>query len=466
MNFKTGRSHSVSFSFLIATLFTIAGIGFGLLTVKISDDLISMQQKGQQIIKLQGELTHLDEVLTMSSRMAVTTGDSRWEQRYQEFEPKLADTLKTLVKMHPQDVRDIQRTEAANNKLVAMEKKSLELVKAKKKEEALKILFSTDYEKEKADYSLASTDFYKSFVSSLNMRQSKFVLIKFYFFLFLFFAFASWVAIYHRAKNQTLTLALANQRLDQTVVEQNQQLMNASRLSALGELAVGVAHEINSPLTVIGMRIEQLETGIRSASMHTSDVLRNMDLIKKTVERISKIINGLRIVGRDGNLSDSEKVPISSVIEETVNLCGERFRQNGVQLEVVRNSDYNCRVDCRPVQISQVLLNLLNNSYDALMSLDQKWIKIEVSVKREFLEISVTDSGTGIRNELVNKVMQPFFTTKEVGKGTGLGLSISRRIMDNHRGQLMIDSTSPHTRFVILLPRTEEEKIITSVKSV
>ena len=106
-------------------------------------------------------------------------------------------------------------------------------------------------------------------------------------------------------------------------------------------------------------------------------------------------------------------------------------------------------------QISQVLLNLLNNAHDAIKELGEnpKWIQIDVHKKDEkYIQLSVTDCGHGIPKQHLNKIMQPFFTTKEVGKGTGLGLSISSEIIKNHGGSLTYDAQSKHTRFVIELP--------------
>jgi signal transduction histidine kinase len=110
------------------------------------------------------------------------------------------------------------------------------------------------------------------------------------------------------------------------------------------------------------------------------------------------------------------------------------------------------------VQISQVLLNLLNNAFDAVQSLANKWVRIEVSTGPDLISIAVTDGGRGIPREIAEKAMQPFFTTKPVGKGTGLGLSISNAIAEAHRGRLWIDSRGPNTRIVLSVPRTHSSR--------
>jgi C4-dicarboxylate-specific signal transduction histidine kinase len=105
-----------------------------------------------------------------------------------------------------------------------------------------------------------------------------------------------------------------------------------------------------------------------------------------------------------------------------------------------------------------VLLNLLNNAFDAVCDLPKPWVQVEANAVGNHVEISVTDSGSGIPAEIRNRIMQPFFTTKEAGKGTGLGLSISHGIASEHGGKLYIDEQSPHTRFVLVLPSRQEEE--------
>ncbi|HEX4924120.1 MAG TPA: ATP-binding protein, partial [Bdellovibrionales bacterium] len=113
-------------------------------------------------------------------------------------------------------------------------------------------------------------------------------------------------------------------------------------------------------------------------------------------------------------------------------------------------------IACRPTQISQVLLNLLNNAHDAVAEQTEKWVKLDVRDLGDSVELSVTDSGAGIPPEIQEKIMQPFFTTKQIGEGTGLGLSISKGLVDSHHGQLRLDAKSKNTRFVVLLPKTQQ----------
>lgn len=108
---------------------------------------------------------------------------------------------------------------------------------------------------------------------------------------------------------------------------------------------------------------------------------------------------------------------------------------------------------CRPVQISQVILNLLNNAYDAIQPLDERWIHIAAFKKDQYIELQITDSGLGIPRDVAEKIMQPFYSTKDVGKGTGLGLSISSGIVRDHGGELVLDVGAKNTRFIVRFPR-------------
>lgn len=243
----------------------------------------------------------------------------------------------------------------------------------------------------------------------------------------------------------------------QMILNQQQSLMTSSKMSALGEMAGGVAHEINTPLAVIGMRVEQMEECVKEGDLDGFDFADGLNVIKNTVERIAKIVSGLRFFAREGRHAKPQKMQISSLIEETLSFCRERFANHGVQLDVVRDNSFNSlEVECRSVEISQVILNLLNNAFDAIEATKNKWVRIQAVDHGEYAEISVTDSGTGIPKDVRDKIMDPFFTTKEIGKGTGLGLSISRGIIDQHQGKLYLDANSPNTKFTILVPKVQK----------
>jgi signal transduction histidine kinase len=243
---------------------------------------------------------------------------------------------------------------------------------------------------------------------------------------------------------QTLFSALADLRQEKVATAQ------MAKLSALGEMAGGIAHEINNPLTVIQLHVVQAQTLQKSGSLTEKVLLDNLEKIHNTTSRISKIISGLRTFSRDGVKDPFERVDVHRLVNETLSLCSEKFRYHNVELKV--SLEENLEVKGRLIQLGQVLLNLMNNAFDAIQSYPQKWIQLQASIQGEWVEIRVTDCGSGIPEEVATKMMQPFFTTKEVGKGTGLGLSISKGIIEDHHGKFFLDRQNPNTSFVIQLP--------------
>ena len=114
--------------------------------------------------------------------------------------------------------------------------------------------------------------------------------------------------------------------------------------------------------------------------------------------------------------------------------------------------DQNFHLDCRPTQISQVLVNLINNSFEAIQDLPEKWIEIHAEIKEERLLVMITDSGKGIPEAAAEKVMEPFLQPKKLARGAGLGLSVAKGIIESHGGTIQLDRSSVNTRFVIDLP--------------
>ncbi len=259
---------------------------------------------------------------------------------------------------------------------------------------------------------------------------------------------------------QVLQFIAKEKAKDESLIELGKtQLVQASKMAALGEMASGVAHEINNPLTIIVGKAQQIKMQLDKAQIVNEDIENKIKQIVSTADRIKKIIDGLRTFSRSGEKDPLTLYPLEKLITETLELCTEKFKDHRIPLEVTTIP--NVLIQCRPSQISQVILNLLLNSIDAVENLSEKWVKLQfhLSVVKPEIHIEIIDSGRGIAPEISKRLMEPFFTTKDVGKGTGLGLSISKGIIDEHHGKLELEEDSPNTKFVIILPIIEENKL-------
>jgi PAS domain S-box-containing protein len=233
---------------------------------------------------------------------------------------------------------------------------------------------------------------------------------------------------------------------------QQAQMVAASKLSALGQMSAGIAHEINNPLAIIHGEAAILKELARIERLNPESVARAADKIESTALRISRIIKSLKFFAREGERDPLQSCDLTQILNETAEFCRERFKNHGVDFRVEANGA-GLPFRGRSVQISQVIVNLLNNAFDAVETLPEKWIEARASGDDSYVYLSVSDSGPGIPASLRSQIMMPFFTTKDVGKGTGLGLSVSAGIVESHQGSLTLDAASPHTRFVIRLPR-------------
>ncbi|MBL7716288.1 MAG: PAS domain S-box protein [Bdellovibrionales bacterium] len=233
-------------------------------------------------------------------------------------------------------------------------------------------------------------------------------------------------------------------------------LVHAEKMASLGELAAGIGHELGNPLAALRGRVELVENQIRSGKVGVSEVLKTTEILKNLADRMAAIIRGMKALSRDGTGDPFQSAPLGRILKDVLEFASEPLKRNGI--EVRRGLiDESIQIRCQETQISQVFVNLINNARDAALEQPEgkRWIQVDVKDLGNRVEISVTDSGKGIRPEIRERIMVPFFTTKPAGKGSGLGLSVSTAIIENHGGRLLLDLESPQTRFVFSLPKQE-----------
>ena len=234
--------------------------------------------------------------------------------------------------------------------------------------------------------------------------------------------------------------------------EQEALLVSSSKMATLGELAAGVAHEINNPVSAISITAELLRRMAEAGSVDPAILAAQVSRIQKCVTHITTIVADLQSFSRDPSRDPITEHAVAELVSGALSLCGAKFMSRRVALHVSPIPP-EWRSSCRAAQVSQVILNLLSNAFDAVAERERPWVRVDVLDEGESFAISVSDSGSGIPEAVREKMMMPFFTTKPPGKGTGLGLGISRSIMQSLGGDLVYKGEAPNTTFVARLPK-------------
>jgi PAS domain S-box-containing protein len=245
-------------------------------------------------------------------------------------------------------------------------------------------------------------------------------------------------------------------------------LVQAGKLAALGELAAGVAHELNQPLSGVMGFGQELERLLKEKFPEPTALDFSAEITKNAL-RMKKIIQQLREFTRR-SVEDFQNVEITQVVEDSLKLLDQQFRSRGIEVRI-RREDKLPEVYCNPFQLEQVFINLATNARDAIEATGRGSGMIEIEIRRKpgdgkrFLEVSFRDDGIGMSPETKSRALDPFYTTKEVGKGTGLGLSVSYGILSKIHGTMMIESSAGRgTSFLLTLPvdyrtlHSQEEK--------
>jgi len=234
------------------------------------------------------------------------------------------------------------------------------------------------------------------------------------------------------------------------------QLAQSEKMSALGQLISGVAHELNNPLTgVVGY--SQLLLGMDC----DAETRRMLTIVNRETERCHKIVNSLLQFAREYEPS-REYIQIHDVIESTLSLKRYQLYVDNIQLELHLSEDVP-KTMADPHQMQQVFMNIVNNAHQAMVEYaGQGRLTVETELQDDTITIRFTDTGPGISEENMERIFEPFFTTKESGRGTGLGLSICHGIVEEHGGRIYADSeVGMGATFTVELPVTAEEAVST-----
>ncbi|AEG00774.1 ATP-binding protein [Methylomonas methanica] len=281
-----------------------------------------------------------------------------------------------------------------------------------------------------------------------------------------------------KQRNQELQSAL------DTIQEVQRQLVQSEKLSSIGQLAAGVAHEINNPIGYINSNLTSLKTYVEDllalVEMYEkteigcadgeqlrqiqdfkqqidlvflkTDVLDLLDESHEGASRVKKIVQDLKDFSHAGGADEWQWANLHDCLDSTLNIVNNEVKYKARVVKAYGNIP---RAWCLPHQLNQVFMNLLVNAAHAIEK--EGTITVRTGTENGSLWVEVSDTGQGISPEHANKIFDPFFTTKPVGKGTGLGLSVSYSIVKKHQGEIKVDSRiGEGTTFRVVLPTKEQ----------
>lgn len=224
----------------------------------------------------------------------------------------------------------------------------------------------------------------------------------------------------------------ARHRAMEEVREKEQLLIQQGRMAALGEMLGNIAHQWRQPLNVIGVRIQELGLAFKYGELDKELLDANVAEVKDILQYLSRTIT----VFQDFTVPDREKSAfrVGQVVAQTAQIIEGSLKHAGIALTVTADGDP--LINGFPNEFSQVLMNLIMNARDACLEqgVANPRIAVHICSENGTTVLTIADNGGGIREEIVDKIFDPYFTTKELGKGTGVGLFLSKTIIENHMG--------------------------------
>ncbi len=483
--------------------------------VHIDGVLKELKERYSRMERLRGQIIYYDEALTMSARMAVATGELQWEGRYRSFEPRMDIATKQIMDLSPEVYRqEASRRHPVHEDLFKAEHTAFELVREGRAEDAAKILFSKAYEEQKATY-VRIIERLGLFTNmqvqeALEAQKSKEYLTAVSFITVLSLLLLAWLLLTRISRLGQDSLLENNRMLEGKVQERTDslqktlehlqlthdnlktaqsQLLQSEKFSAIGQLAAGIAHEINNPMGFINSNLqtltqyvghytklfqmrEQFDKTLRARDIDKAiEELGTIEMHKKEmnfkfinedvphllhesqegIDKIRKIVMDLRAFASPDN-ETVDAVKVEAIMESMLTLV-----HNEIKYKADLKKEYGPvpLIRCNPQKIAQVFVILLMNAAQAIKG--RGIIGIKTYTRRGFVCIDVSDTGCGIKAQNMTKIFDPFFTTKPVGQGTGLGLSIAYDIVKKHGGTLGFYSTEGEgTTFTVKLPEGAE----------
>ncbi len=243
-------------------------------------------------------------------------------------------------------------------------------------------------------------------------------------------------------------------KLNNQISNLSTDLVSSSNFSNIGQMTAGVTHEIKAPLIVAQVLLEKINNLSVKSDPSLDPIFEHSEVALSYINRIFKIIKGM-----EAFIGESENEPfiensILEIVKNAVEIGEYKIKTHSTLKMTTENIANDLTVQARSVQLGQVIINLLNNAITATEDLDEQWIDISATTDEETVKIFVTNSGPLIPQDARDRIFDTSYTKKGKG-GCGLGLSICLRILKEHNGSLKLDEHSEHTKFIVTLPKIQ-----------
>ncbi len=226
-------------------------------------------------------------------------------------------------------------------------------------------------------------------------------------------------------------------------------LIESLRKSTLGEMTGSVSNELFDLQRDVSKRFSKIRSRFEQSSLaHQND--ENWSKLENSLQKISRLIKGLQSMARDASQDTLSATSLVMLVSDSVEICQHRCTQMGVEIET--NIPAEILIECRSIEMGQVLVSLINQSLDSLEKLSQRWIRIEAFQIQSYVEITITDSGLGFSKEVSENLFQSLFVVKAGQKSKGIGLGVATGIIKSLHGEFFLNKNFPNTQFVIRLP--------------
>ncbi len=260
-----------------------------------------------------------------------------------------------------------------------------------------------------------------------------------------------------RIRRQTKKLIELNKNLEKRVeieVEKNREkdriMFQQARFASMGEMIANIAHQWRQPLSELGILLYKMKNSFDEGNKDS--FLKDYKDAKSVISRMSKTIDDFREFFKPSKSKD--EFFVEDIVEEAINIIKETLKSNNIKIKF--NNKHSIIAKGHPNEIMQVVLNILNNAKDVLISkkIEDKHIDVKVAKEKNKVSVTICDNGGGVEEKIAGKIFDPYFTTKHSTQGTGIGLYMSKKIVTQNGGQLEVVNKKNGACFIIKLPAT------------